>query len=284
MAKSTIFPRHSTINCRGKILSFNQAVVMGILNVTPDSFYRPDAGTLEQLCERAATMLEEGATILDLGAMSSRPGALEIPAQEEMDRLLPLVELLAKNFPEAILSVDTYRSAVAKPALDAGVHILNDISGGMLDPELPKLAAQYQAPYICMHLKGTPATMQQEAVYEDLLLEIQTFFYQQLATLSDQGVIDIILDPGFGFAKTIAHNFTLLKNLSWLQHLHRPVLVGISRKSMIWKSLKSTPENALNGTTALHMLALEQGANILRVHDVRQAMECINLHRLYVNG
>lgn len=257
---------------------------MGILNRTPDSFYRPDAGTLEMICNRAAQMLADGAAILDLGAMSSKPGAAEISVQEEIDRLLPLVEILVKDFPEAILSIDTYRSAVAKPALDAGAHLLNDISGGQLDPDIPKLAAQYHAPYICMHMKGSPATMQQEAVYDDLLVELQTYFYHRLAELSREGVLDIILDPGFGFAKTIAHNFTLLKNLSQFQQLQRPILAGISRKSMIWKSLKIRPEDALNGTSALHMLALEQGANMLRVHDVREAVECINLHRLYVNG
>lgn len=266
------------INCRGQLLSLEEPLLMGILNTTPDSFYKGSRVTSKNtLLTQAEQMLKEGATILDIGGASSRPGAKPIPLEEELKRVLPAVKLLQQHFPTAILSVDTYRATVAQAAFEAGAHILNDISGGRMDADLWQTVAQAQAPYILMHMQGSPQTMQHQPQYGDLMTTVLDFFIDKIGQLQELGIKDIILDVGFGFGKTIAHNYELLANLSAFQALKHPLLAGISRKSMIWKVLENTPEQALNGTTALHMVALQQGAKILRVHDVKAAQEVLLL-------
>lgn len=271
-----------TILCKGRLLDLSKPVVMGILNLTPDSFF--DGGKYshaDAIFQQAEKMLQEGATILDLGGASSRSGAAEVPEAEEMRRVLPAVTGILQRFPEAILSIDTWRAPVAEAAINAGAHIINDISGGSLDPELFATAGRLQTPYILMHMQGTPQTMQQHPHYEDVVTEVLDYFIEKTARLRAAGVKDIILDPGFGFGKTVAHNYTLLRQLHTFGTVTGlPVLAGISRKSMICKALGVKPENALNGTTALHMVALQQGACILRAHDVREAREVITLWQL----
>lgn len=251
---------------------------MGILNVTPDSFY--DGGKFKgeaALLKQTGRMLRAGATFIDLGAYSSRPGADEVSEDQELSRLEPVVEVLIKEFPEILLSIDTFRSRVASSCLKAGAALINDISGGDMDQEMMATVASFKAPYIAMHMRGTPQTMTKETDYNDLLTEIQYQFSIKIARARELKLNDLILDPGFGFAKTRSQNFELLKSLDLFQHFELPILVGISRKSMIYKTLGTTPEHALNGTTALHMTALEKGARILRVHDVEEARECIRL-------
>lgn len=265
-----------TLNCRGRLLSLEDPVVMGILNATPDSFF--DGGrypTDKALMSRVEQMLSEGAVIIDVGGMSSRPGASIVEEEEEKRRVLPVIEAIARRFPEAILSVDTIRASVARSAVEAGGHLVNDISAGRLDDAMYETVADLGVPYILMHMQGTPKTMQQQPVYEEIVGDILDFFTEEVGKLRDRGVKDIILDPGFGFGKTITHNYRLLKYMHVFKILDIPVLAGISRKGMIYKLLGSTPEEALNGTTALHMVALQQGASILRAHDVRQAVEVI---------
>lgn len=267
-----------TINCRGKILLLQRPIVMGILNVTPDSFY--DGGQLNsetKLLKTAEKMLTEGASILDVGGMSSRPGAAIISVEEERRRVLPAIEALAKQFPEAILSVDTVRSVVAAQAIEAGAAIINDISAGSIDSEMYETVAKLNVPYILMHLKGTPKTMQLHPTYEDVVQDILDFLIQEVGKLRALGVKDLIVDPGFGFGKTLEDNYKILKSLHVFQILELPILAGLSRKSMIYKLLKTTPQKALNGTTALNSVALQQGAKLLRVHDVREAVETITL-------
>jgi len=251
---------------------------MGILNSTPDSFY---AGSripgVDEALARAEAMLREGATFLDIGGYSTRPGAAEVTEEEELKRVAPLVEALVAAFPEALLSIDTFRSRVARTALEAGAALVNDISAGLRDPEMLPLIAEKQVPYIMMHMRGTPADMAQLTAYDDLVGEILYYFSERLAAARALGITDLIADPGFGFAKTRAQNFELLAGLPAFRVLEAPLLVGISRKSMIWKTLGIDPSDALNGTTALHMLALQGGASILRVHDVKEASECIRL-------
>jgi dihydropteroate synthase len=274
----------TTLNCRGRLLDLTRPAVMGILNVTPDSFF--DGGRLGapgDVLRRAEAMLNEGAAILDVGGASTRPGAAAVEEAEELRRVLPAIEALREEFPAAILSVDTWRAGVARAALDAGASLINDVSAGRLDSDLyPAVAAANAAlpggvPYILMHMQGTPGTMQQNPVYGDVVQEVLDFFIAEVGRLRALGVRDIVLDPGFGFGKTVEHNFSLLKNLHVFQILGLPVLAGLSRKSMICKVLKVNPDKALNGTTALHMVALQQGARILRVHDVREAVEVIRL-------
>lgn len=253
---------------------------MGILNVTPDSFY--DGGrlvTTEDAIRQAERMLGEGATLLDIGGASSRPGAEEVSEAEEMRRVLPAIELILRNFPDTVLSVDTWRASVARTALDAGASIVNDISAGRWDTAMYPTVAEADCPYILMHAQGTPATMQMAPQYDDIVQEELDFFIEEVGRLRAIGVRDIVLDPGFGFGKTVAHNYALLRNLDVFSTvLGLPVLAGISRKSMICKVLGVNPEHALNGTTALHMVALQQGARILRVHDVKEALEVIRLY------
>jgi len=270
-----------SINCKGHLVDMSAPIVMGILNVTPDSFY--DGGRLPTsgaVLSQAEKMLKEGAAMLDIGGASSRPGAAEVPETEELHRVLPAIELVLKNFPDTILSVDTWRASVAKAALDAGAGLVNDISAGRWDPAMYPTVAQTGCPYILMHTQGTPATMQTKPQYEDVVQEVLDFFVQEVGKLRVLGVHDIVLDPGFGFGKTVAHNYALLRNLHvFSTATGLPVLAGLSRKSMICKVLGVKPEHALNGTTALHMVALQQGARILRVHDVREATEVIRLYR-----
>lgn len=252
---------------------------MGILNATPDSFFAGSrVQTHDDLLRQAEKMLAEGAAMLDLGGASSRPGAAEVPEQEELARVVPAIESLRKNFPEAVISIDSWRASVAESAVQAGANIVNDISAGRFDPEMYQTVARLGTPYILMHMAGTPRTMQQQPEYEDVVREVLDFFIGEVGKLRALGVKDILLDPGFGFGKTVAHNYQLLKNLHVFGRvLDLPVLAGISRKSMICKPLKIKPEHALNGTTALHIVALQQGAKILRAHDVREAIEVVKL-------
>lgn len=270
---------HNTLNCRGRLLDLSRPQVMGILNVTPDSFF--DGGRYDDpahALRQAEKMLREGAAILDVGGASSRPGAAEVSAVEEARRVVPLVEVLSAEFPEAILSVDTWRAPIARAAVEAGAGIVNDISAGRLDENLLPTVAELRVPYILMHMQGTPTTMQQDPSYQDVVTEVLDFFLEKIGRLRALGVRDIVLDPGFGFGKTVEHNYRLLNNLSTFSAVTGlPVLAGLSRKSMICKVLKVNPEHALNGTTALHMVALQQGARILRAHDVREAREVIRL-------
>lgn len=271
-----------SLNCKGKLLVIDKPLVMGIINVTPDSFYE---GSRQQACtsvlEQATKMMNDGADIIDVGGQSTRPGSKRISVKEELQRVLPAIETIIKNFPDTIISVDTYQSTVAQEAIKAGATIINDISAGNMDENMIPAVAKLQVPYICMHMKGTPKDMQENASYEDITKEILDFFIQKTAECKQAGINDIIIDPGFGFSKTIAHNFTLLKTLSIFKMLEKPILAGLSRKSIIYKTLNATPENALNGTTVLNTLALQNGANILRVHDVKEAKEAIKLCELY---
>jgi len=267
-----------TLNCRGKLLSLQSPLVMGILNVTPDSFF--DGGRYtekEALLRRAGQMLEEGAAVLDIGGMSSRPGAELISVEEELRRVLPAIETIHQEFPEAIISIDTIRAKVAEEAVAAGATIVNDISAGAFDEALYETVARMQVPYILMHMKGSPKTMQDNPDYEDVLQTVLDFFIAEVGKLRELDIRDIILDPGFGFGKTVGHNYQLLKNMHIFKILDLPLLAGLSRKSMVNKVLKIKPEDALNGTTALNMIALQQGAKLLRVHDVRPAVEAIRL-------
>ncbi|MBK7938468.1 MAG: dihydropteroate synthase [Lewinellaceae bacterium] len=268
-----------TLHCRGQILDLSQPVVMGILNVTPDSFF--DGGRYpaeDAVLKQVRKMISEGAGIIDVGGASTRPGAKEVSVQEELNRVIPVIKSIKNNFPEAILSIDTWRPAVAVAATEAGASMINDVSAGNLDPEMLETVAGLGVPYVLMHMLGSPETMQQKPHYEHIVNEVLDFFIQKLEILRHLGVRDILLDPGFGFGKTVEHNFQLLKNLHVFGRvLDLPVLAGVSRKSMICKVLQVSPANALNGTTALHMAALQQGARVLRVHDVKEAAEVIRL-------
>ena len=251
---------------------------MGIINLTPDSFYVSSrVANISECVSAAEKMISEGADILDLGAMSSKPGSSVSSPELEKDILLPAIEAILKRFPDVILSVDTLHSSVADAAMDRGAHIINDISGGVYDPNILSVAARHHAPYILMHMKGLPENMQDNPQYDDVVLSVLNFFARQCHVARAHGVADVILDPGFGFGKTTEHNYDLLRHLEVFQILDCPVLAGLSRKSMIWKVLNITPEAALNGTTALHMSALLQGAGILRVHDVKEAKEVVRL-------
>ena len=252
---------------------------MGILNITPDSFYDGDRiREIDDAMEHVGGMIANGATIIDIGGMSSRPGSKIISASEEIGRIGEVTSQLVRSFPEAFFSIDTIHSDTARFAMDAGVGLINDISGGLYDPGILDVAADSDAPFICMHMKGTPSTMQRDPSYDDVTQEVLEFFMGRLRAVSERGVKDVILDPGFGFGKTVEHNYELLARLGIFHILECPLLAGISRKSMICKVLDVKPDQALNGTTALHMLALQRGANILRVHDVREAWECITLY------
>lgn len=268
----------STINCKGTLIDLSTPKVMGIVNVTPDSFF--DGGKLtnsDEIVGQVEKMLQDGATFIDLGGYSSKPGAEFVSETEELNRVIPIVKLLVEKFPDILLSIDTFRSEVAKQAVENGAAIINDISAGLLDENMLETVAKLQVPYIMMHMKGTPKTMQSLANYEDLLKEMNFYFSERIAKARSFGLNDIIIDPGFGFAKTIEHNYELLQNLELLQFHELPILAGISRKSMIYKTLETSPDEALNGTTFLHAFCLQKGANILRVHDVKEAVECVKL-------
>lgn len=278
VAKYTFFQKKTTLNAGGKLIDVSTPKVMGIINITPDSFY---AGSrkpgIDEALHQAEKMLLEGATFLDLGAYSSRPGADDIPVQEETDRLLPVVEAIAKTFPNAVLSIDTFRAKVADAAIKAGGHIINDISGGSLDADMFATVARLQVPYILMHMKGNPKTMQHDAQYEDVFTEVFDYFVDRYHQLKQLGVHDVIIDPGFGFAKKPEHSYALMNRLQDFNALQLPLLAGLSRKKMIYGLLGGTPADALNGTTVLNTIALTKGANILRVHDVKEAVEAIAL-------
>lgn len=275
-------PAHQlTLNLSGRLVSLEKPLVMGIVNVTPDSFFagsRIDGA--KALGERLDTLVREGAALADLGAYSSRPGAEEVRPEEERRRLRPALQILRDEYPDLPVSVDTFRSDVARMAVEEyGASMINDISGGGLDPAMYRTMAELQVPYILMHMKGDPKTMQQQASYSDVTLEVIDYFAQRVGQLLELGVHDIILDPGFGFSKTTAQNYELLAQLgSLVEAFTQPLLVGVSRKSMIYRPLGITPEEALSGTTFVHALALERGAKILRVHDVRPAVEAVQLY------
>ena len=278
MAKDTFLNRKTTLNIKGQLLDLRLPQVMAILNITPDSFYASSrTASIDEALTKTAAFLQAGATIIDIGAYSSRPGAADVSEQEELERIVPVVEALSKAHPEAVLSIDTFRANVARAAIQAGGHIINDISGGALDPAMFETVAELDVPYILMHMKGTPQTMQQEVQYDDVVLDVVDYFSERVAALHALGVKDIILDPGFGFAKNRDHNYQLLNHLEDLKIFGLSILVGFSRKSMIAKFLNVDPAEALNGTTVLNTIALQKGASILRVHDVTPAMECIKL-------
>ncbi|WP_412464342.1 dihydropteroate synthase [Flavobacterium mekongense] len=269
-----------TINCRGTLIDLTLPKVMGILNITPNSFYDGGKYTNEKQClAQVEKMLFEGATFIDIGAYSSKPSAEFVSETEEIARLVPAVQLILKHFPEALISVDTFRANVAKAALDAGASIVNDIAAGSLDEQMMQTVAEFQVPYIMMHMKGNPQTMQSLAQYDNVTKEVLFYFSEKIAQARSFGINDLIIDPGFGFAKTIGQNFELLSHLELFERLQLPILVGVSRKSMIYKTLGTTAELALNGTTVLNTIALQKGSNILRVHDVKEAIECVKLHQ-----
>ena len=278
---SSLFHNAFTISCRGRILDLLEPKVMGIINLTPDSFYRASRTPVSLVVDKAGDMLLQGAAFLDLGGYSSRLGATDISIQEETDRVVPAIEAVVNAFPDAIISVDTFRAAVAEASIVAGASIVNDISAGDLDNDMLKMVARHQAPYIMMHMRGTPQNMQQFTQYDHLELEVLEYFSQRIAVARAAGINDIILDPGFGFSKTVEQNFELLRNLKGLSITGLPLLVGVSRKSMVTKTLGISSQDALNGTTALHALALNNGAKILRVHDVREAVQTVALFKAY---
>lgn len=282
--KNTIIYSQRTINCGGKLISLEKPLVMGILNLTPDSFF--DGGKNRDIVaamKHTEKMLAEGAAFIDIGAVSTRPGAAGVTAEEEEYRLIPVLNQIAKEFPDAIISVDTFRSQTAIKAVDCGAQMINDISAGGFDKEMFATIARLRVPYIIMHIQGTPADMQQNPVYNDVVKEIIFYMSDKVGQLRQLGVNDVIIDPGFGFGKTVEHNYELLNNLHCFSFFELPLLAGLSRKSMINKVLGCNPENALNGTTVLNTIALLKGANILRVHDVKEAVEAVRLVGMYAN-
>ncbi|MBE7629101.1 dihydropteroate synthase [Tenacibaculum piscium] len=267
-----------TINCNGNLIDLTTPKVMGILNITPDSFF--DGGNYndeKEILNQTKKMLDEGATFIDVGAYSSKPNAKKVSESEELARIIPVIKLLKKHFPQIIISVDTFRSKVAKEAIQAGASIINDISAGILDAKMFEIIAELQVPYIMMHMQGTPQDMQLNPVYQDIVKEIISFFAEKLATLRALKVNDVIIDVGFGFGKTNEHNYELLKKLSLFKSLEVPILTGISRKSMLYKVLEISPKEALNATTVANTIALLHGTKILRVHDVKQAVEAVKI-------
>ncbi|RAR48946.1 dihydropteroate synthase [Flavobacterium lacus] len=269
------------INCLGNLIDLSSPSVMGILNVTPNSFY--DGGRYQQeteILKRVEVMLTEGADFVDIGAYSSKPNAEFVSEEQELSRLLPILKSVLKEFPTTIISVDTFRSEIAKASIENGAAIINDISAGSLDDKMMEMVAKFQVPYIMMHMKGTPQTMMNLTKYDDIVKELLFYFSEKIAQARSFGINDLIIDPGFGFAKTVEQNYEVMQKLQLFESLELPVLAGVSRKSMIYKPLESTPEKALNGTTALNMIALTKGASILRVHDVKEAVECVKLFSL----
>lgn len=267
-----------TLNCKGRLLVVDNPLVMGIINATPDSFFSGSRfnGT-DEILVQAEKMLNDGADIIDIGGQSTKPGSHLTTADEEMERVIPAIKAINKKFPDAFISVDTFYSSVATVAVDAGASIVNDISAGSMDNKMIETVAKLKVPYILMHMKGTPQTMQQNPTYENVTREVLDFFIAKTNELKNAGIIDMIIDPGFGFGKTIGHNFQLLKNLSVFKMLDKPILLGISRKSTIYKTLGTDAEQALNGTTVLNTIGLMNGASILRVHDVKEAKETVTL-------
>ncbi|WP_275314935.1 dihydropteroate synthase [Tenacibaculum bernardetii] len=269
-----------TINCKGTLIDLTSPKVMGILNITPDSFF--DGGKYKDehaILSQTEKMLQEGATFIDVGAYSSRPGAKHVSEAEELQRIVPVIKLLVKHFPDILISVDSFRSAVVKESINAGASIINDISGGVQDDKMFAAVASLQVPYIMMHMQGTPQSMQLNPVYENVVTDIISFFAAQLRKLRELKVNDVIIDVGFGFGKTIEHNYELLKKLSLFENLEVPILTGVSRKSMLYKTLDIIPQEALNATTVANTIALLNGTNILRVHDVKEAVEAVKIVR-----
>lgn len=277
-AKDTFLNRKVTLNSNGKLIDLSSPSVMAILNVTPDSFYsKSRMNNLDQALKTTEEFIKEGAKFIDIGAYSSRPGAADVSEAEELQRLIPIVEAITQNFPEIFISIDTFRAKVAEAAILSGAHMINDISAGNLDEAMFETVAKLQVPYIMMHMKGTPQNMQENPIYEDITNEVLAYFIEKTNRLQQMGVKDIIIDPGFGFAKSTEHNYKLLQQMENLHLLKLPILVGFSRKSMITKVLNIKAEEALNGTSVLNTVALQKGASILRVHDVKAAMECVKL-------
>lgn len=274
-----------TLNCRGKLVDLSTPKIMGIINATPDSFYsKSRVASSDDLKIRIEQMIVDGVDIIDIGAYSSRPNAEHVSQSEELKRLLPLVEFIKKEYPSLLVSIDTFRAKVADECIQIGADLINDISGGQIEDELLEVIANKEVPYILMHMRGTPQTMMQYTQYEHLTNELLLYFSKGIQKAKQAGVNDVIIDPGFGFSKTLEQNYQLLNQLEGLNSLEVPMLIGISRKSMIYKALNSSADSALNGTTALHMIALSKGANILRVHDVKEAVECVKLHELLSNS
>lgn len=266
------------INCKGRLIDLSVPKVMGILNITPDSFY--DGGrrtSLEEHLAQTEKMLLEGADFIDIGSYSSRPGAEDISEEEELQRILPVVEALVEKFPDIVISIDTFRSEVARQSVEAGAAIINDISAGNLDDKMMETVAQLQVPYIMMHMRGNPKTMKDLNQYEDLTQDVLSYFSEKIDLARKLGINDLIIDPGFGFSKNVTQNFELLSHLELFENLNLPILSGLSRKSLIYKTFNTTPQEALNGTTVLNTVSLMKGAHILRVHDVKEAVECVKL-------
>lgn len=271
-----------TLNCKGRLMVIDKPIVMGIINTTPDSFYSGSRSANEKdVLMRAEKMIRDGATILDIGGQSTRPGSEQVGAEEELKRVLPAIESIAKRFPETFISIDSFYAKVVQEAFYAGAHIINDVSAGAIDEALLPTVAALKAPYILMHMKGHPQTMQLNPCYVNLVTEVFDSLNFKMAALIKSGINDIIIDPGFGFGKTATHNFTLLKELQYFRQLNKPLMVGLSRKATVYKTLGIMAEEALNGTTVLHTMALLNGAHILRVHDVKEAVEAIKLVEKY---
>lgn len=273
--KDTIFNSKKTLNCQGNLVLIDKPFIMGIVNATPDSFYsRSRNRQLDSAIQQVKKHLNEGADLIDLGGYSSRPGADDVSESEEINRLIPLIQEINTQFPGTIISIDTFRPKVAEACLKAGTHIINDITGGQFDESIYEVAANYQAPYILMHMRGTPKTMQQQTEYSDLIPDLIYYFSEKFEKALKAGVKDLILDPGLGFSKTLEQNYQIVKNLPQFSPMGAPVLIGASRKSMLYKLLDSSPEESLNATTVINTLALNNGADFLRVHDVKEAVEC----------
>ncbi len=276
--KNTVFQQKLSLNVRGVLMDLSKPKIMGILNLTPDSFYDGGKNNKPDLAlTKTSKLLSEGADIIDIGAYSSRPGAVHITEEEEYERMIPVIKAILKEFPDAILSIDTFRSGIAKVAIGEGAHIINDISGGEMDPAMFETIAELKVPYVLMHMRGTPQTMASKSDYKDITTEVCHYFISKIQQLKELGLIDLIIDPGFGFAKTPGQSYELLAHLDLLKMLGHPVLAALSRKSMIYKILDTDAEHALNGTTAAHTIALMKGANMLRVHDVKEAREAIKI-------
>jgi len=267
-----------TLNCKGRLLVLNEPIVMGIINATPDSFYSGNRiGGIDAVLQKTEQMIKDGADIIDIGGQSTRPNSKRISADEESERIIPFVEAIHKNFPQTIISIDSFYSAVVKKAVAAGASIVNDVSAGTIDENLVPTVASLKVPYVLMHMKGDPQTMQQNPAYNNVVLDVFDFLNQKINQLHSAGIVDIIVDPGFGFGKTIEHNFELLNGLNFFRQLSKPVLVGMSRKATVYKTLGINSGEALNGTTVLNTMALLNGASILRVHDVKEAKQAIQL-------
>jgi dihydropteroate synthase len=274
-----------TLNCKGKLLLLDKPLVMGIINATPDSFYQGHLNKgLDEIITLADKMIAEGVDILDIGGQSTRPQSERITEEEELKRILPVIEKIHSKYPGVIISVDTYYSKVAEETVAAGASIINDISGGRMDKNMIATVASLKVPYICMHIKGTPDTMQKNPTYDDVVKDVLDYFIAKIDECKKAGIVDIIIDPGFGFGKTFTHNFQLLKNLHVFSMLEKPILAGISRKSTIYKTLGISVDEALNGTTVLNTIALMNGASFLRVHDIKEAKEAIQLFTAYKNA